>query len=237
MIAFAFDKSSIPIVAHWQSLIRHGSVDADTRVPSFSRHRRQSIERHRAGGGCPGPRSRGDGFRRRDGALADTIRRWDCPSSSARGRVVGRRFASSRALAAICREQRIDVVARIRVAALPRVVLRTALTAGAAAGGTIMSMAVAPFIPRSLPLIVGTREIAEAARRTRGGQVDVIEPRLTPTAIIPAFPAQEFRVAHGSVTNSSIVVVSRLALEFKLEGLQRAIRARRYWPPNDRFVS
>lgn len=96
----------------------------------------------------------------------------------------------------------------------------------AACVGTVMSMAVAPFIPRQLPLVVGTHQIADAERRGgRGVRVHVIEPPVdlvhnTPSA---AGEVEEFRQQHGIPAGPLVVVVTRFAHELKLEGVLTAI--------------
>lgn len=96
----------------------------------------------------------------------------------------------------------------------------------AACVGTVMSMAVAPFIPRHLPLVVGTHQIADAERRGgRGDRVHVIEPPVdlahnTPSA---ATDVEEFRQQHGIPNGPLVVVVTRFAHELKLEGVLTAI--------------
>ncbi len=94
---------------------------------------------------------------------------------------------------------------------------------------TVMSMAVAPFIPRSIPLIVGTEQIA-AAERTRAHRrnVFVIEPPvdLEHNVAPPAAEISAFRESWGLREGAVIVTcVSRLASELKSEGLLSAIHA------------
>ncbi len=92
---------------------------------------------------------------------------------------------------------------------------------------TVMSMAVAPFIPRDLPLIVGTEQIAVAERRAGRGEVDVIEPPVDVERDAPGSADPEpLRRRHGiDPAALTVVAVSRLAAELKLEGLETAIEA------------
>jgi glycosyltransferase involved in cell wall biosynthesis len=95
-----------------------------------------------------------------------------------------------------------------------------------AAVGTVMSMAVAPFLPRTMPLVVGTHQIA-AAERQRGRRLTaVVEPPVDLHLNAPAVctDVHAFRSRYG-IDNSALNVVSvtRLARELKLEGLLVAI--------------
>ncbi len=95
----------------------------------------------------------------------------------------------------------------------------------AAAVCTIMSMSVAPFLPSSLPLVVGTREIQEQAAPGRR-RVHLIEPPVDVVANAPGHPAEDFRREYGLGPGGGpfdLVVVGRLVPELKLEGLLTAI--------------
>jgi glycosyltransferase involved in cell wall biosynthesis len=97
---------------------------------------------------------------------------------------------------------------------------------GVAAVATVMSMAVPPFLPSSMPLVVGTQQLAAAARSTRPGPVHLIEPPVDTRANRPGATAGEFRAAHPvDAGTAQVVIVSRLAHEMKLEGILTAIRA------------
>jgi glycosyltransferase involved in cell wall biosynthesis len=90
---------------------------------------------------------------------------------------------------------------------------------------TVMSMAVAPFIPRDLPLIVGTEQIAAHEREAGRALVDVLEPPVdlahdAPGAVDGAAFARALELDPDALT---VVVVTRLASELKLEGLLTAI--------------
>jgi glycosyltransferase involved in cell wall biosynthesis len=88
-----------------------------------------------------------------------------------------------------------------------------------------MSMAVAPFIPSSIPLVVGTEQIAAAARIDRSGPVSVIEPPVDTDSNHPKIDGGSFRRQYGLDDIPTIVLVSRLAVALKLEGIERAIAA------------
>ena len=92
--------------------------------------------------------------------------------------------------------------------------------------GTVGSMAVAPFIPRSVDLVVGTEQIAKAERRNGRARVTVIEPyvdlRRNHKGVVRDLvdvPAR-FGISGDRLI---VVCVSRLAHQLKLEGLLTAI--------------
>jgi glycosyltransferase involved in cell wall biosynthesis len=92
---------------------------------------------------------------------------------------------------------------------------------------TVMSMAVAPFLPRSMPVVVGTEQIA-ASEDARGRKlVSVIEPPVDIGANRPSASVEardELCARWGLRPDRPIVVaVTRLARQLKLEGLLTAI--------------
>lgn len=92
---------------------------------------------------------------------------------------------------------------------------------------TVMGMAVPRFIPRTLPTTFGTRELAETARRTRSGPVELLEPPVdvefnAPGVVDPGEFRQTFGLAGDRFT---VAVVSRLVEWLKLESLLRSIAA------------
>ncbi|MET0931945.1 MAG: glycosyltransferase [Aeromicrobium sp.] len=93
---------------------------------------------------------------------------------------------------------------------------------------TVMSMAVAPFLPHDMSLVVGTRQIA--AREVMRGRrrVSVIEPPVDTFANRPGVTDDVRRVRQtwGLRDDGPIVVcVTRLARQLKLEGLLTTIDA------------
>lgn len=106
----------------------------------------------------------------------------------------------------------------------PRARLGTPLVA------TVMSMAVAPFLPHEVPLVVGTEQIADHERSLGRRRVQVIEPPVdvddnAPGVVDPAELAS-FRSAHGLHPDDFVLTcVNRLATELKLEGLLAALTA------------
>ena len=97
---------------------------------------------------------------------------------------------------------------------------------GTSAVCTVMSMAVAPFLPAGMPLVVGTRALQEDTAGRRSGPVYLIEPPVDVVANAPDHPVEEFRRAHGldrDATTVDIGVVCRLVPELKLEGVLTAV--------------
>ena len=96
---------------------------------------------------------------------------------------------------------------------------------GVPAVATVMSMAVAPFLPLDMPLVVGTEQIADHERHAGRRAVTVIEPPVDLVGnISSAGETAAFHRAHGLDPDAvTLVCVSRLAAEMKLEGLLAAI--------------
>ncbi len=103
---------------------------------------------------------------------------------------------------------------------------------------TVMSMAVAPFLPHTMPLLVGTRQIAAHELALGRRNVDVLEPPvdLAHDQYPEAHLLAEFR-ARWSVANDRpvVVCVGRLANELKAEGLRTAIQVTRELHSSARF--
>lgn len=93
---------------------------------------------------------------------------------------------------------------------------------------TVFSMTIPRFLPRSVPLVVGTEALALESRRTRRGPVLLVEPPIDThedTPDIDASIAASFRSHLGIDGQPTIVVVSRLTREMKLESVEAAIEA------------
>lgn len=92
--------------------------------------------------------------------------------------------------------------------------------------GTIMSMSVAPFVPRTVPLIVGTERIREAALTAGHRRVTLLEPPVDTEADHPSIKGGEFRARHGIGAGEVVaMMVCRLVPDLKLEGLLAACDA------------
>ncbi|HSV66369.1 MAG TPA: glycosyltransferase family 4 protein [Mycobacteriales bacterium] len=103
------------------------------------------------------------------------------------------------------------------------------LRLGTPAVCTVMSMSVAPFLPRGLPLVVGTADLRDRARADGFRQVTLIEPPVDVRANSPSAAGVDpaaFRARHGLDPALPLVVaVCRLVPELKLEGLLAAVEA------------
>ncbi|ERG64548.1 hypothetical protein L332_08820 [Agrococcus pavilionensis RW1] len=97
--------------------------------------------------------------------------------------------------------------------------------AGAAAVCTVMSMAVAPFLPRSMPLIVGTQQISAVEQAAGRSRVHLLEPPvdIDHEEAVPADGVARFRERWGLDGLPVVAVVSRLVPELKAEGILTAI--------------
>src|SRR4051794_36571200 len=134
-------------------------------------------------------------------------------------------MAIARALGAMCNVQRTQIVHGYEWPPCLEAFYGPLLVNRVAVGCTVMSMAVAPFIPPSIPLVVGTEQIAAAARIDRSGTVSVIEPPVDTDSNHPKIDGGCFRRQYGLEDIPTIVLVSRLAVALKLEGIERAIAA------------
>jgi glycosyltransferase involved in cell wall biosynthesis len=86
--------------------------------------------------------------------------------------------------------------------------------------GTIMSMSVAPFLPRSLPLTVGTELIRRAAIASGYQCVELLEPPVDTRADNPSVNGSSFR-SRLRIRPDEVVVamICRLVPDLKLQGL------------------
>jgi glycosyltransferase involved in cell wall biosynthesis len=122
------------------------------------------------------------------------------------------------------RQGRIDLVHAFEWPPAMEAVYGPLLRLGTPAVCTVMSMAVARFIPAGLPLTVGTVALAET-ERARRSFVTVLEPPVDTDLNRPIHPSTSrasFGVADGDFL---VVLVSRLAPQLKREGILDAVRA------------
>jgi glycosyltransferase involved in cell wall biosynthesis len=83
-----------------------------------------------------------------------------------------------------------------------------------------------PFVPPSVPLIMGTADLADEARGIQRAGVWVMEPPIDTEHDHPGIDGAEFRREQGVAKDDLLVVcVSRLAVDLKLDALVRAIDA------------
>lgn len=141
----------------------------------------------------------------------------------------GRRPSLSvvRHLRRIVRERSVDVVHGYEWPPGLEAAMATERLPDVASVCTVMSMAVAPFLPRSLPLIVGTQQICAAEQAAGRVDVDLIEPLVDLTHNAPLDPAETaaFRAHWGLDERPVVVCVSRLVPDLKAEGIFTAIEA------------
>jgi glycosyltransferase involved in cell wall biosynthesis len=91
---------------------------------------------------------------------------------------------------------------------------------------TVLSMDVMPYVPASVPLIMGTADLGAQARKVQKSGVWVIEPPIDVERDNPGIDGSAFRRRHQVTDEEFLIVsVSRLALDLKLDALVRAIDA------------
>lgn len=133
----------------------------------------------------------------------------------------------SRRLARVVRERQIDVVHGHEWSSVIEAFFGPALRYRTPVVGTVMSMSVVWFFPRTVPLIVGTQDMHRAAIKAGHRRVTLIEP---PVDTEEDDPAVEDGISFRRKLNigadeTLIVMVSRLASTLKLEGLIAASQA------------
>jgi glycosyltransferase involved in cell wall biosynthesis len=130
------------------------------------------------------------------------------------------------ALARLVRHRGVDVVHGYEWPPILEAFYGLRARRGIPAVGTIMSMSVAPFVPRTVPLMVGTERIREAALAAGHCRVTLLEPPVDTEADHPAVQGGEFRARHGIGAGEVVaMMVCRLVPELKLEGLLAACDA------------
>jgi glycosyltransferase involved in cell wall biosynthesis len=163
----------------------------------------------------------------RPGPLVETVRRHGLDHVLLDPRAARRPSPRAAAhLTLLARRHRFDVVhgyewpPTVEAFAGPRVCL------GLPVVSTVMSMAVAPFLPHTTPLIVGTDEIRRGALAAGHTSVTLLEPPVDVAADTPWHDPGAFRASlglHSAVP--LLVIVGRLVSALKLEGLLAACDA------------
>lgn len=131
-----------------------------------------------------------------------------------------------KALVRVARERKIDVIHGFEWPPALEGLIASRRSPGTVAVATVMSMAVAPFIPKSMPILVGTQEILTAEREFGRTMAALLEPPVDLDANHPALDVaeQDFRREWGlDPAACTVVLVTRLAKELKLEGILAAI--------------
>ncbi|MGZ8892837.1 MAG: glycosyltransferase [Halobacteriota archaeon] len=145
------------------------------------------------------------------------------PARSFRYRPAPNRIAE---LAALVRKEKADLVHAYEWPSCLDAFFGAGLLFGVPIVCTVLSMSVPPIIPRMLPLIMGTEELAEAAQATHRGAVVVMEPPIDTERDSPKNDGTNFRAAQGITRGEFLVVtVSRLSITLKLDALVDAINA------------
>jgi glycosyltransferase involved in cell wall biosynthesis len=131
-----------------------------------------------------------------------------------------------RMLGDVARRRAVDVVHGHEWPPIIEAFLGVDLPDRAAVVGTVMSMSVASFLPRSVYLTVGTETIRQAAIAAGHQHVTLLEPPVDTQADHPAVDGRDFRIARGiDPYEVLITVVCRLVPDLKLEGLLSACEA------------
>lgn len=128
-------------------------------------------------------------------------------------------------LTRLVRERRVDVVHGYEWPPVLDAWFGPHLRLGTPVVATVYSAAVAPFLPKSIPLIVGVEQLRKRCLADGFRVVELIEPPVDTEANTPSFDGTNFRAQLGAGPNTTlVVVVCRLARELKLEGLLTACR-------------
>lgn len=139
-------------------------------------------------------------------------------------------------LARLVRAERVDIVHAYEWPPCLDAYLGTHTLLGTPLACTVLSMTVSPLVPPSVPLLVGTEQIAAEARRVWGAPVGVLEPPVDvdedrPGATDPA----RWRRDQGLGPDELVVgLVSRLACDLKLDALIDAVAAMEHLAPRFR---
>ncbi len=128
-------------------------------------------------------------------------------------------------LTRLVRERQIDVVHGYEWPPVVDAWFGPHLRLGTPVVATVYSAAVAPFLPKSIPLIVGVEQLRQQCLADGFCAVDLIEPPVDTDANSPLLDGADFRAKVGAGPSTTlVVVVCRLARELKLEGLLTACR-------------
>ncbi|VXB29917.1 Glycosyltransferase involved in cell wall biosynthesis [Arthrobacter sp. 9V] len=130
------------------------------------------------------------------------------------------------ALVRTVRERRVDILHGYEWPPALECLAASKLVPGSTAVATVMSMAVAPFIPKSMPLMVGTGQIHQWEVSRGRGTVHVMEPPVdTEANQVSTTPGLDAFTRAVGLTDRvlNVVCVTRLAYELKLEGIMSAM--------------
>lgn len=131
-----------------------------------------------------------------------------------------------RMIAHLVRRRRIDVVHGHEWPPIIEAFLAERVSHRVAVVGTVMSMSVASFLPRNVPLTVGTEFIRQAAIAAGHRRVELLEPPVDTKADNPSVDGRAFRAEQGIQPDEILLaMVCRLVPDLKLEGLLAACDA------------
>lgn len=125
-----------------------------------------------------------------------------------------------RSLAAAIRRHRIDLVHTYEYWPCVEALYGSALLSGKSVLSTIMSMDLPSYLPRSIPLTVGTRDLIRAAEQMRAAAAFLVEPPIDTQLDHPGIDPSDL-----SADVLTVVLVSRVAISMKQEGIERTIDA------------
>lgn len=129
-------------------------------------------------------------------------------------------------LATIAKRERLDLIHAYEWPPCLEAYYGAGLVHGVHVLCTVLSMSVAPYLPASLPVIMGTAALRDDARRVQRGDVWTLEPPIDTINDHPGIDGTQFRRAcRISEDEFLIVSVSRLAVDLKLDALVRAVDA------------
>lgn len=132
----------------------------------------------------------------------------------------------SQMLRSIVNEGDVDVVHGHEWPPIVEAFLSVGLSTRAVVVGTIMSMSVPSFLPRSFPLTVGTEMIRRAAIAAGHQDVTLLEPPVDTSSDHPLVNGANFRAARNIGPDEvAIAMICRLVPDLKLEGLLSACDA------------
>lgn len=129
-------------------------------------------------------------------------------------------------LAVLARRRRLDLIHAYEWPPCLDAYYGTHLLGGVPLLCTVLSMSVSPYVPPSIPLMMGTEALAEEARSRHRAPVWALEPPIDTAADSPDIDGARFRRGLGVADDTLLLVtVSRLAVELKLDALVDAICA------------
>lgn len=133
-----------------------------------------------------------------------------------------------RALVGLVRSRGLDLLHGYEWPPALECLLASRLGGASCSAATVMSMSVAPFIPKSMPLVVGTAQIFQTEADFGRQRLLLVEPPVDVEAnnVEAVSNGRRFRRQFGLEDDvRNVVCVSRLAKELKLEGILSSMDA------------